>query len=60
MPPIGNFCFICKEMVFGPADTDITIRRHETDEKTGLQRTWIWSGTVCDNCLKRFFGWEAK
>ena len=57
---MGQVCFICHRMIVEPHDTDVTIRRHETDGKTGLQKTWIWSGTICDSCLKRFFGWEAK
>lgn len=57
---MGCVCFICNKMIFGVHETDVTIRRCETDEKTGLQKTWIWSGTICDECLKRFFGWEAK
>ena len=53
----GRMCFICCEPNWNDNETLITVRRTEVDvDKPGERRSLVWSGMICDQCLKKHLG----
>lgn len=56
----GNLCFICNEQNYNGNETLIVVRRIERDEINGSMKTIVWSGVVCDACLRKHLGLFRK
>lgn len=52
---MSNICFVCNEPNYNRNETLATVRRIERDEVNGATTTTVWSGMICDACLKKIF-----
>ena len=57
---MSNICFVCNEPNYNRNETLATVRRIERDEVNGATTTTVWSGMICDACLKKIFGFGKE
>ena len=49
-------CFVCGADNYSGNENRVTVEQIRVDKEWLMQRTFVWKGYMCDECLSEHFG----